>query len=103
MAISCYGSNCTTEIATLPSVARDDAVLRQTLSAQGDLYHFAFINKEILWSMYILRLSQKVYKCHSGYLRSHGERSRTIRQFDLVLRPKYMFTYSFAVARASCP
>jgi len=34
VAISCYGSNCTTEIATLPSVARDDAVLRQTLSAQ---------------------------------------------------------------------
>jgi hypothetical protein len=37
VAISCYGSSCTIEIATLPSVARDDAVLRHSLSAQGDL------------------------------------------------------------------
>jgi len=35
VAISCYKSNCTTEIATLPSVARDDAVLRHTLCTEG--------------------------------------------------------------------
>ncbi len=35
VAISCYGSNCTTEIATLPLVARDDAVLRHTPRVEG--------------------------------------------------------------------
>ncbi len=37
VAISCYGSSFTIEIATLPSVARDDDVLRQSLSFGGGL------------------------------------------------------------------